>query len=372
MRRRSVLAGAVGLTAIGAATATGTLMGLKGVLAKDTVPLADRPGHGSLSYEWDDAETVTSRDGLVELGAIASVDGATWVIGKKHLADLSGIRPCVFRRDGDQWTEIPHPIEQDGVFTDIAVIAPDDVWAVGAVEDAAPVALHWDGSAWTQKSVPTKRKCRLIEVVIAQDKSVWATSWAAKGDRVIRLDGDAPQELDPGLDSRDSLRMWGGAATDLWCAADSGLSHYDGQDWHRADEGPPTEGVPQFLAGSGLDDMWCVGAVGLDTRSRAFALHHDGRAWVEVPVPDGIALLNHVVVREGLVVALGQKWPSPDDPMAASAPYVLELRDGRFVEVTGPAVEINGVLGEILAAAFTESELWVVGQADGSFVSRAR
>ncbi|MFX4272957.1 hypothetical protein ACQBAR_07220 [Propionibacteriaceae bacterium Y1685] len=376
MRRRSVLAGAVGLSAIGTAAATGTLLGMKGVLATDTVPVADRPGHGSLTYEWDAVERVTSRDGLVELGAIASADGATWVIGKKHLTDLSGIRPCVFRRDGDQWTEIPHPIDQNGAFTDLAVLAPDDVWMVGGVADAkeqhAPVVLHWDGTAWTRKPLRAKGDGGLSEVMIAADRSVWATHWSDRGDRVFRLDGDAPQELDPGLDSRDCLRLWAGTATDLWCAADSGLSHFDGQDWRRADDGLPAEGFPQSMAGSALDDMWCVGAVGMDTQSRAFALHHDGRAWTEVPVPAGIALLNHVVVREDLVVAVGQKWPSPDDPMAASAPYVLELRDGRFVEVTGPEAEVNAILGEILAAAFSESELWVVGTADDSFVARTR
>src|SRR5687768_6948310 len=56
-------------------------------------------------------------------------------------------------------TIVPSPSQGTGrnVLSDVVVISPDDVWAVGAYgdfDDAQTITMHWDGSTWAIVSSP--------------------------------------------------------------------------------------------------------------------------------------------------------------------------------------------------------------------------
>jgi hypothetical protein len=70
---------------------------------------------------------------------------------------------------------VPAPGQVDTVLTGVDVRTATDVWAVGYCNDGGadrPVALHWDGSAWTSSPVPGAGLLRTVSAVAPGN--VWA------------------------------------------------------------------------------------------------------------------------------------------------------------------------------------------------------
>jgi hypothetical protein len=75
-----------------------------------------------------------------------------WIVGTSD--DNS---PITVHWDGVAWSVVPNPLDQirDGNldFHDIAMMGPNDVWAVAAKVSADPdlprLILHWDGRTWS-------------------------------------------------------------------------------------------------------------------------------------------------------------------------------------------------------------------------------
>jgi hypothetical protein len=82
--------------------------------------------------------------------AVAKIPGAgLWSAGS-WVPDSAG-RPLVMRRTASGgWTRatVPSPNVHLAYLTGLAPISRDDVWAVGP-STSGPVALHWNGSAWS-------------------------------------------------------------------------------------------------------------------------------------------------------------------------------------------------------------------------------
>jgi len=84
-----------------------------------------------------------------------------WAVG--YWLSPTGLQPLVLRYDTTQpspsWalvTGVPAPGNIDTVLTAVNVRTASDVWAVGYYNDGSadqPLALHWDGSAWTSSPV---------------------------------------------------------------------------------------------------------------------------------------------------------------------------------------------------------------------------
>ncbi len=62
--------------------------------------------------------------------------------------------------DGQRWTKAELPGPHGALINDLAVVAPNDIWAVGHLEDPTyyrrPVAYHYDGKRWTQVPTPAQ------------------------------------------------------------------------------------------------------------------------------------------------------------------------------------------------------------------------
>ena len=70
---------------------------------------------------------------------------------------------------------VPAPGTIDTVLTGVDVLSASDVWAVGYYFDGSvnrPLALHWDGSAWSNSPVPGAGMLRKVRA-LAPD-NVWA------------------------------------------------------------------------------------------------------------------------------------------------------------------------------------------------------
>jgi len=103
-----------------------------------------------------------------------------WAVG--YWLSPTGLQPLVLRYDTTQpspsWalvTGVPAPGTIDTVLTAVDVRTASDVWAVGYYNDGSadqPLALHWDGSAWTSSPVPGAGLLR--QVCALAPGNVWA------------------------------------------------------------------------------------------------------------------------------------------------------------------------------------------------------
>lgn len=89
------------------------------------------------------------------------------------LDSLNHRTPLVEHFDGTKWSVVPVPHIAGGELTDIAVLSPSDIWAVGAVSGATPAALtiHFNGLQWSRVPAPP---AALLAVTSLATNNVWA------------------------------------------------------------------------------------------------------------------------------------------------------------------------------------------------------
>jgi hypothetical protein len=106
------------------------------------------------------------------LAVDASSAGNVWAVGQE-----SGASATV-RYNGTSWAVVPSP--NIGTLHGVAVIAPNDVWAVG--DDGA---IHWDGTTWTQQA----SFLGMYAVSGIASNDVWAVGLNTTGHNIWHWDG---------------------------------------------------------------------------------------------------------------------------------------------------------------------------------------
>jgi len=145
-------------------------------------PLVERSNGSS----WT-AVPVPAPDGIAAGLRDVSASGARslWAVGWS--VDRGKVfRPLVERWNGKRWSivTVPHP-DGDALLSGVAVVGPDDVWAVGWSwhgDATTGLTLHWNGQSWSPVSLPfaSGQVARLATVTSAGD--------------VLGVAGQAPDE----------------------------------------------------------------------------------------------------------------------------------------------------------------------------------
>jgi len=115
----------------------------------------------------------TDQDWLTSVSVVAPND--VWAVGRYGNHDLGPLdQTLVEHWNGSRWSVVPSPSPGGSSLDDdlwgVAAVASNDVWAVGGVgaflnpQFSTPLALHWDGSAWTQSRVPSPAAGELLGV----------------------------------------------------------------------------------------------------------------------------------------------------------------------------------------------------------------
>jgi hypothetical protein len=106
-----------------------------------------------------------------------------WAVG--YRMSSSGLKPLVLRYDTTKpsptWVSVsgaggvPSPGKVESVLTGVNVLSASNVWAVGYYNDGSaerPLALHWNGSKWSNSPIAGEGALRKVTAVSASD--VWA------------------------------------------------------------------------------------------------------------------------------------------------------------------------------------------------------
>jgi hypothetical protein len=246
--------------------------------------------------------------------------------------------------DGTQWTQVPTPTPSaypgpggtHATLSDIGVVASDDVWVVGSANAVHPVTgtigqqalvLHWDGAAWSQVPVPV-------------------TPEGTSGARLLGIDVLAPDDLwavgsGPDPDHRQMLGY---------------VLRWDGSQWRQLPFPPPVSASPHELravAALTPHNVWAVGG----QSSQPYIVHWKGNGWRPVsgvPAPGFQTYLNDI-----LALSASDVWIVGATNTGGTRPFFLHYDGSRWLEV--PA-EFPHPYGHLYAISGTApDDLWAAG-----------
>jgi hypothetical protein len=214
-----------------------------------------------------------------------------------------------------------------------AVVADDDVWAVGLSfmqENTAPyhtLIEHWNGAQWAIVPAPTPPvSSQLLGVSAVATDDVWAV-----GANVPQSGFVPPQPL---------------------------IEHWDGVQWTIVPS-PNPNGWSWLNAVSALasDDVWAAG----ESRSEAVFMHWDGNEWTVVRSPDdaGKRFALTAVARDDI-------WSSGESRLFGDDTHIFTHWDGTsWTTVANPQLG-DGVADLFGISAVTTNDIWSVGRAQSS------
>ncbi|MFF3494101.1 hypothetical protein ACFYWS_22430 [Streptomyces sp. NPDC002795] len=243
-----------------------------------------------------------------------------------------------------------HIADFNGELTDVAVLAEDDIWAVGAENDGSysSLLLHYDGERWSREPFPEalgtgESYPPILEQV--GDKALWMRSSPRK-EGVPQEDAAAAKWAQwdgtrwspvPNPPPGPAGDLDAASPDDIWTlTGEQTAAHWDGTRW-------TTTRLPYKvadLAVAGPGDVWAVGnrstgpgtkTVHGETYPQPASAHWDGTSWkpvdtpqarFEEPIPpEPVAGLGRVVALEGGEVRAyggnsfnhGEGEPEPED-----------------------------------------------------------
>jgi hypothetical protein len=332
LRLSGLVAGGLGLVVAVAAAAAppvphesstspaGGLLSVSAVSETDVWSVGDGDRE-PLMLRWNGtawARTALSGKGLPGLNAVSadSADDA-WAVGAIN-GPHGAIDDLAMHWNGTAWTKVAIPSPGKGspivdILNGVSALSPSDAWAVGLEDlpggNLVALALHWNGTAWTQVAIPHPiRGGELFAVTALSASDVWAF-----GDSLIlHWDGTAWTKVTSPLGSETVFGASALSPGDIWAAGYTGFGtslvlHWNGTAWTpQPSPNPGGSGRDDFsrLFGvSALSDTnaWAVGNYGHLTAngsvSKPLILHWNGTSWTQTASPSfsRSADLNSVV-----------------------------------------------------------------------------
>ena len=276
------------------------------------------------------------------------------------------------------WSEIaaPSPDVQFSYLNSVDALTDSDAWAVGYVQPTGatpflPIIDHWNGAAWAATPAPQLGDGTLLNAVSAdQPRDAWAVGYFfthPPGYRIktnpaaLHWNGTAWVETT----MPDASVISGVAAvspTNAWAVdAGNGVKHWDGTAWSDVVTPSPNPsgagaGALSAISARTAGDVWAVGSFSPRRHVTAgFSLHFDGRSWQLVPVPAGISLSSVVSVGPNDAWAVGTTQPS----LTAEQPVTLHWNGTAWSTVPSVTMAAGASLRSVSARA--GNDVWAVG-----------
>jgi hypothetical protein len=138
---------------------------------------------------------------LLSVSSVSARDA--WAVGQGYDGDTFAQVPVVQHWDGRQWRSVRIPGSGNWGLDQVEELAPDDVWVVGADYDTGQsLAVHWDGQQWKRIGTPAFPDSSVLFDIAARTPSdVWAVGWSRDTDKqrpaglALHWDGTAWTEV---------------------------------------------------------------------------------------------------------------------------------------------------------------------------------
>jgi hypothetical protein len=138
------------------------------------------------------------------------------------------------RFDGQAWSRVRLPQEDEHSLRDLFVVSPNDAWVGGVIvapSDAGPgyaFAFHYNGVDWAYHTIAQQFGLRGIWAASPTD--VFAVGQVNLAATVYHYDGTAWSRMTvPDIGPLNDV--WGGSPSDLYAVGENGMLHYDGSGW---------------------------------------------------------------------------------------------------------------------------------------------
>lgn len=162
---------------------------------------------------------VTSDNHLEAVDATGPNDA--WAVGWGSTSPFGGTALALVQRwNGTRWSNVSIPEPSPVMLFGVRALAPNDVWAVGHTYLGGPhwipLILHWNGSTWTRASIPAfPNGGQLRDVVSFSPTNIYALGFAGEGTfaetLVLRWNGSVwTRETTPS--PATGPKVYGGAA----------------------------------------------------------------------------------------------------------------------------------------------------------------
>lgn len=334
-----------------------------------------------------------------DLNAIAAITpDDIWAVGFQRSLDAYGLvqdeyKTLTMHWDGKQWSIVPSPSNDVGnsVFTALAAISYDDVWAIGTWidnnmvphEQRHALAAHWDGTQWKRIAAPDVDGMDAVAAIRTND--IWAV-----GTDTMHWDGSAWTAV-PNPDSQrqapHAFTMLKGVtalsagnilAVGSRESADNDKPLYalswDGSRWSLQDI--PVPDLGDKIRGSSIegavalapDDIWAVGGTDYADFQYPLILHKTD-SWHHVSIPDltlpGASLRGIAAASANDLWAVGGTTVYSSDS-TKEVPLALHWDGTRWTPVAAANADTChcGVLNDVIV--LSSGDVWAVGQGDAS------
>ncbi len=239
-----------------------------------------------------------------------------WAIGDSAQQQNSPKHSLVEHWDGSQWRVVtsPSPGTKENILSAAAVMATNDVWAVGYFNDGQEKTLaeHWDGNRWSVSTTPNPTgfaNSVLKGVAVVAPDDVWAVGLTAVNEKSPK------QTL---------------------------VEHWDGSQWSIVTSPSPgtKENILSALTINSTTDIWAVGYFN-DGQEKTLAEHWDGSRWSVSTTPNPTGFANSIL-KSVQVVSAKDMWAVGDTSTTAKSPKqtLVEHWDGsQWSIVTSPSPE---------------------------------
>ena len=202
------------------------------------------------------------------MGVSSTSDSDAWAVGSENGSPSTGVgaKVLIDHWNGTAWSQVATPTTPQNTASLAAVSAssPTDAWAIGRDSNSRsnfqPLALHWNGTAWSVSSTAATALAGQLGVGVAD---ISPTDAYAIGGHL------------------------GSAHTGL-------VAQWNGTSWTRVNVPLPSNNNLASdlyaVSADGPNDVWIVGTYYLlvtptDEALETYSLHWNGTAWSIVPMP---------------------------------------------------------------------------------------
>ena len=252
-----------------------TLAGITAGLLALTVPASGATG-------WTVITPPAGTAGAALTGSFALSDTDAWVVGGPVSA---GAAPVALNWNGTAWSSVPTPTPSgstpDWVLKSVAASSASDAWAVG--EQVAGTKIHnslyehWNGTAWSVVTGPNEG---ILNAVLDFSPT---NAWAFADFSVLHWNGTAWSVASGAI---ASLAVSADGPGDIWGVyRNDQVIHYNGTSWSVSTLSGPSGTDFESVEALSPTDVWVGGSNG----TGPLLEHFNGTSWKVIKSPSSFA-----------------------------------------------------------------------------------